>query len=313
MNLDNLRNMQESILGVVASFYGFLDSQQWYIEQSRKSAAIVRKFQPLFEDAAIAFDEMVNIVTPTMADYIFLASAGEARYCVRDLVPMPDRYVIWELFHAMHFSIKSGGNGLGRKNVWEMLPAYNPAVCLPVLVDLFRNQRWSSSVGGEKWGMIAQAGVHYHRGMWGSPSVWLDHVFDLAHNGGPFFDKGIIWSMKSGSTSFLSLLDAKNNTNPLLSVYSLRGIPLWKGIEPFVRAVEEVGYQRTRFLPNSITDFHFEYLPIEWGTEVFTYMPYDVAVEKFTNKPLPRVISIEEPIQEREENHEIEPEAEVGA
>ncbi len=47
---------------------------------------------------------------------------------------------------------------------------------------------WSSSVGGPRWADIAKAGMLFLEGKL-NHSLFVDHVFDLRHNGGVLFDK----------------------------------------------------------------------------------------------------------------------------
>ena len=53
--------------------------------------------------------------------------------------------------------------------------------------DLFYMEGWSSSYGGDAWGHIAEYALEYYT----IPSLpaWLDHIFDVEHNGGELFDK----------------------------------------------------------------------------------------------------------------------------
>lgn len=54
--------------------------------------------------------------------------------------------------------------------------------------DLFNGEfNWSDSYGGDAWGHIAEYALEYYS----IPSLtaWLDHIFDVEHNGGELFDK----------------------------------------------------------------------------------------------------------------------------
>lgn len=56
------------------------------------------------------------------------------------------------------------------------------------MVTLFGLNGWSSSYGGERWKMIAEAVFKFLTGEW-SPTIFVDHAFDLRHNGGVMFNK----------------------------------------------------------------------------------------------------------------------------
>ena len=57
------------------------------------------------------------------------------------------------------------------------------------MLDLF-NRRWKSGFGGYNWAMIVNALPLYHQ----NQEVFIDHAFDLQHNGGCAFNKGDIFS-----------------------------------------------------------------------------------------------------------------------
>ena len=58
------------------------------------------------------------------------------------------------------------------------------------LVWVFRNGKFGSSFGGEKWAVIADTLRDFVNGVI-SAEMMLDTAFTLAHNGGPIFNKGL--------------------------------------------------------------------------------------------------------------------------
>lgn len=55
-------------------------------------------------------------------------------------------------------------------------------------IDIFSRNGWPTSYGGKAWANIARAGFEFlSKAM--SPTVFVDHVFDLRHNGGRLFNK----------------------------------------------------------------------------------------------------------------------------
>jgi hypothetical protein len=73
----------------------------------------------------------------------------------------------------------------------------------------FHKGNWGSSpsFGGPKWGNVADC---LNRFVWGelSAEMMLDTAFTLAHNGGPIFNKGMLFKTHSGSP-LLMILDAQ--------------------------------------------------------------------------------------------------------
>jgi hypothetical protein len=61
-----------------------------------------------------------------------------------------------------------------------------------LMVFLFNNAKWSSSFGGKKWGVVADALDKYVHGVY-SLQLLLDVGFALAHNGGPIFNKHMLY------------------------------------------------------------------------------------------------------------------------
>jgi pyruvate,orthophosphate dikinase len=67
-------------------------------------------------------------------------------------------------------------------------PVSEVAEFADLAMTAFDNFRWPSSYGGPKWGEIARTLRDYLRGTL-THTVFVDHVFDLEHNGGQLFDK----------------------------------------------------------------------------------------------------------------------------
>jgi hypothetical protein len=69
---------------------------------------------------------------------------------------------------------------------------------------VFYKCSWSSAFGGPKWGNIADALHAFSSGQW-SAEMLADTAFTLAHNGGPMFNKGMLFSHHGGN--FMTILD----------------------------------------------------------------------------------------------------------
>ncbi len=73
-------------------------------------------------------------------------------------------------------------------------------------VEIFNDGSWQSGMGGSRWGAIAQALLGFLKGEL-NHTVFVDHAFDLQHNGGRLFDKH---SMVTSETSEIVLQDQLN-------------------------------------------------------------------------------------------------------
>ena len=102
---------------------------------------------------------------------------------------------------------------------------------------VFNRPTWSGSYGGVAWAKIARAGFNFLSGAW-SPTVFVDHVFDLRHNGGRLFDKHRMVSM----TDELVLGRQLNTKKDIRNVGSLlRHLSVWAPVSPSVMRLYRSG------------------------------------------------------------------------
>lgn len=85
--------------------------------------------------------------------------------------------------------------------------------------DMFDRDGWSMSFGGSAWAKIARAGLHFMTGKW-SPTVFVDHVFDLQHNGGHMFDKHAMVSALTRESHLEVQLEHKKNAPTPRDLYT---------------------------------------------------------------------------------------------
>lgn len=128
-----------------------------------------------------------------LRDYLTLACVGEIRHAGGK---MPYRI--------------DGLYGLTRADAAVLGTQYEPIYMLLVARKLFSNFPWSFSYGGIRWGRIANAVLHYWQGKWNAQS-FIDYAFDLYHNGGLAFDKGMIFGSMVGRQGMLTFLSAKSS------------------------------------------------------------------------------------------------------
>lgn len=77
------------------------------------------------------------------------------------------------------------------------------------------NNEWRENYGGYSWYMIANAGLMYQK----EPNtVFIDHCFDLQHNGGQIFDKQAYLFSCPDSVTFNNYLDEKRDCNDIFKI-----------------------------------------------------------------------------------------------
>ncbi|MBS1996223.1 MAG: hypothetical protein JSS86_07935 [Cyanobacteria bacterium SZAS LIN-2] len=101
----------------------------------------------------------------------------------------------------------------------------------------FVDSSWSSGFGGRPWSQIAAAPREYLAGRVPA-SIYIDHVFDLKHNGGVLFNKH---RMAEANEHLLqNQLDAKKSISSTDKLFA-RLTTLHKALDPEVRALYEQG------------------------------------------------------------------------
>lgn len=73
--------------------------------------------------------------------------------------------------------------------------------------DVFRKSKFSGGYGGEKWAKIGDCLVNFVDGTY-SATQMLDTAWTLAHNGGPCFDKGMLYCAQNAGM-LLRILDVQ--------------------------------------------------------------------------------------------------------
>jgi len=133
-------------------------------------------------------DALVEQYAPEVANYVTHAVAGELRFAVKRRLggePLP----AW-LTKAVYDNNNSlGGRAGGQQAILEAAKreGLSPQQFAQVASRIFSQPGWGVDFGGKKWANIADAISHYHEGRM-TKTAWLDHVFDLQHNGGSIFD-----------------------------------------------------------------------------------------------------------------------------
>ncbi|MDB5186622.1 MAG: pyruvate phosphate dikinase [Candidatus Saccharibacteria bacterium] len=84
--------------------------------------------------------------------------------------------------------------------------------------DIFSWSGWYGGYGGEAWAKIARAAHKFISGTW-SPTLFVDHVFDLRHNGGRLFDKHAMVSVLTNDPWVQQQLEIKKHTTKISDLY----------------------------------------------------------------------------------------------
>lgn len=128
-------------------------------------------------DAAWAVRELSQRWSRGMRDYLLMASAGEARH-------LPSH---WQWGHAAPQS---------RHECYLKARKYDPNELGPNLVRVFSDYSWPGGFGGKLWAHCAEHAVAW------TPEAgvaWVDHAVDLKHNGGPVWNKPVLWEFSNST------------------------------------------------------------------------------------------------------------------
>jgi len=122
------------------------------------------------EEARERLAEIVDQYDPVFRAYVDMVVGGELRY---------------------HGATHAGGLRKQRHqswNAWKRIREQQGPQALLDAAFLFRRIKPGSSVGGEKWAVIAET-LHARVTNQITPELWLDRVFALQHNGGIVLNK----------------------------------------------------------------------------------------------------------------------------
>ncbi len=157
------------------------------------------------------------------ACYLAIAVVGELRYAwgltVKNHVPLQLKKME-EVFGI------SGSQDRGDESILPILksrPIKAQIEFFELGAEIF-NRGWgkSTSIGGPKWAAIAQAAADFLSGKL-KHGVFVDHVFDLRHNGGVLFDKHSMVSRLTSEYAIREQLDYKRTCNDLGELYHRMG------------------------------------------------------------------------------------------
>lgn len=170
-------------------------------------------------------------VASILCTYLVIAAAGELRHASRSeysrkLLDDPNvsaAYIeLRDTFKAIpKWSGEDKARRMAQMKAAEQLRhkgLAEPVRFLELAVTVFNGNGWSSSIGGKKWAAIALAPLNYLKGKL-SDSVFVDHAFDLRHNGGCMFDKHPMVKRESCDSTIMQQLDAKKAARSIGKLY----------------------------------------------------------------------------------------------
>ena len=172
-----MRDMEASVSGLYV-----LEEMNMTAEWEKCPEALVTKFKEFRKGYQAR-------LARNLFDYLAIASMGEARH--------------W-----------NGNKGFTlipqiRHVAWAMALKCDPRTFLPILSNIFHKGQWGGSYGGPKWGAISDGAASYFKYS-DKPLMFSDHVVDLSHNGGPAFNKGIIFRCDNWP-QYIATLDRKRD------------------------------------------------------------------------------------------------------
>jgi phosphohistidine swiveling domain-containing protein len=210
----------------------------FYLSEVMKSLAVG---SPLEKEALRLSDTVTERVGQLMLTYLILAVAAELRHSA-DSGNSGETQEFREL--RSFFGISDGGTREdSQKGAVSRLDGKGQDAYVrftKLATDLFRNGKWGSAFGGYAWGRIAEA-THLYFTEQMNLTVFIDHAFDLQHNGGRLFDKHhmVTWHTEEGTLRHQ--LEAKKHAQK--SQLRDRLLSLHRALSPEVAELWEKGAQ----------------------------------------------------------------------
>jgi hypothetical protein len=159
-------------------------------------------FEPLIEQ----YQAVVRRASLRLFFYLLIICTRESRHLYQDstLYARLDKQ-----FGCMDFTkgLRNLSSDTAAQRLIEHPPAYSMANYTDHLVAVFEQGKWGSAYGGQKWAEIAKVLRNMVHGVL-SPELLLDTGFTLAHNGGPIFNKQVLYKVYN-KFELLKVLDVQ--------------------------------------------------------------------------------------------------------
>jgi phosphoenolpyruvate synthase/pyruvate phosphate dikinase len=183
----------------------------FYLSQALATAA---EQTPLMVAAANLHDRITIKTAELFSCYLLYAVATEiATLSWEELTP-PNRRTHAQLTKLFGSQGKADSVFSRLKKMdSQMLVKY-----LRLTAKVFRDDNWMGGFGGEPWARIAETARDFLRGKLAHP-VFIDHVFDLRHNGGTLFDKHTMVQKNTDEYLLQGQLDSKKRAKKPRSLF----------------------------------------------------------------------------------------------
>ena len=176
---------------IIYSFYTYMGLKVIYEDTTKNSFELPHRiFNKNFEQLSPLVESWIEDLAVSLRDYLAIISWGEARHAVRYA-----EYFIPEIL-----------NTNTRKKAYTLGAYYNPDKFLPKVGILFSRHWTNENFGGENWYKISNAASMMYHSV--KPTVFVDYIMDLIHNGNTCFDKKVLINL---DFSPLNILDHKRN------------------------------------------------------------------------------------------------------
>jgi pyruvate,orthophosphate dikinase len=184
----------------------------------------------LEHEAAKLRAEIHQRVAETFALYLLLATAGESRHFHEYGPATISNVSAWDAMKRLDQTIPSKnylldkGGGLRGMHTDAVRLLGNKAHDFLVnyvgdLVTVFKGHWSSTGFGGANWAKIAEALYGFLTGKL-SATLFVDHAFDLRHNGNRLFDKNTLFSRLTDESLIVDQLNAKKWTTNASELFS---------------------------------------------------------------------------------------------
>jgi pyruvate,orthophosphate dikinase len=146
------------------------------------------------------------------------------------------------------------------------MPLADQAEYFAMCEEVFSDPAWSRAFGGPKWAVIARTGKEYLSGVL-PRSVFIDHVFDLRHNGNCMFNKHYMVNLKTSEDNLVRQLNEKKTSTGVSSL--MDKLQKYGAFAEAVRTLYEAGLKADLWGASSETS-QAEVDPEYFSSESFT-------------------------------------------
>lgn len=182
-----------------------------------------------------AYHKDINCKVIRMFYYIMLICSRESRH----MHSGPGREELWKKYPHIYDYHKKYVQDSSDVEAVNALMSNAPDITLgeytQFLVDAFELPSYDSAFGGEKWKAVAEPLRDFVHGTI-SAEMLMDVAFTLAHNGGPIFNKGMLYTSFSSSNLNRILDIQRSGQIPQAILHSISTPDVQPQMEEYVQA-----------------------------------------------------------------------------